>query len=251
MEYGICSLNLVPVRQEANKESPMTNQLLFGEFFKVLENRKHWSRIRNSYDGDEGWIPKLQYHQIDKETYEFLEHIGEKKYTADLISYVSGKKGGLTPILLGSCMDGAAVLSVQHEGSLSGGKQDRNALVSTALLYLNAPELMGGKTPFGLDAAGLAQMVYRINGHYLQRSVAQQAAQGTALSFVEESAPGDLAFFDDAQGNIDHVGLIMENNYIVHVHGKVRVDRLDHTGIFNNEDRRYTHQLRVIKKIIP
>jgi len=42
----------------------------------------------------------------------------------------------------------------------------------------------------------------------------------------------------------------MKNNYIIHVNGAVRVDRLDHTGIFNSETRGYTHSLRVIKKVV-
>jgi len=93
-------------------------------------------------------------------------------------------------------------------------------------------------------------MVYMLNGYSLLRNSAQQATQGEALSFIEESEPGDLAFFDNAEGIITHVGLMMEDNYIIHVHGKVRIDRIDHSGIFNTELNRHTHQLRVIKKII-
>jgi cell wall-associated NlpC family hydrolase len=115
---------------------------------------------------------------------------------------------------------------------------------------LNAPYLWGGKTPFGIDCSGFTQMVYKLNGYHLSRDASQQATQGEALSFIEESEPGDLAFFDNEEGNIIHVGIIMENNYIIHASGKVRVDRLDHLGIFNPETQKHTHKLRVIKKII-
>ena len=93
-------------------------------------------------------------------------------------------------------------------------------------------------------------MVYKVNGHALSRTPSQQATQGEALSFIEESEPGDLAFFDNSEGEIDHVGIILEDNYIIHAFGKVRIDRIDHTGIFNTETGSYSHQLRVIKKII-
>jgi cell wall-associated NlpC family hydrolase len=89
-----------------------------------------------------------------------------------------------------------------------------------------------------------------LNGHSLLRDASQQATQGEALSFIEESEPGDLAFFDNAEGKITHVGIIMHDNYIIHVNGKVRIDRIDHSGIFSTELKRHTHQLRVIKKII-
>ncbi len=93
-------------------------------------------------------------------------------------------------------------------------------------------------------------MVYRLNGYSLKRDASEQAAQGEPLSFIEESEPGDLAFFDNAEGDITHVGIIMKDHYIIHAHGKVRIDRLDHTGIFNYDKRTHTHKLRVIKKII-
>jgi hypothetical protein len=43
---------------------------------------------------------------------------------------------------------------------------------------------------------------------------------------------------------------MMEDNYIIHASGKVRIDRLDHLGIYNVDNGRHTHKLRVIKKII-
>ena len=126
----------------------------------------------------------------------------------------------------------------------------KQTIVKTAFLYLNAPYLWGGKTPFGIDCSGFTQMVYKLNGYKLFRDASQQATQGEALSFIEESEPGDLAFFDNAEGNITHVGIIMEDNYIIHAHGKVRIDRLDHSGIYNIDKNAHTHKLRVIKKII-
>ena len=75
-------------------------------------------------------------------------------------------------------------------------------------------------------------MVYKLNGFKILRDASQQASQGDALSFIEESEPGDLAFFDNEEGNIIHVGIIMEDNYIIHAHGHVRIDRIDHSGIY-------------------
>jgi cell wall-associated NlpC family hydrolase len=93
-----------------------------------------------------------------------------------------------------------------------------------------------GKTPFGIDCSGFTQMVYKLNGYKLLRDASQQATQGEALSFKKE--PGDLAF-DNEEGRITHVGIIMENNYIIHASGKVRIDRLDHLGIYNRSKQAY------------
>ena len=125
----------------------------------------------------------------------------------------------------------------------------KSNLIKTASLYLNSPYLWGGKTPSGIDCSGLTQMVYRINGHFIPRDASQQVELGETLSFIDESQAGDLAFFDDDEGKIIHVGILLENNYILHSHGKVKIDRIDQTGIYNSETQKHSHKLRIIKKI--
>ena len=93
-------------------------------------------------------------------------------------------------------------------------------------------------------------MVYKLNGFKILRDASQQASQGDALSFIDESEPGDLAFFDNNDGDIIHVGIIMKDHHIIHAHGKVRIDRLDQSGIYNVDTNTHSHKLRVIKKII-
>lgn len=249
MQYGICPLSLVPVRQLPDESSEMSSQILFGEHFKILESRKYWSKIRVQADRCEGWIPNNQLQFISKEEFDDVEQ-KTTIFTADLIGFAERSNGMLTSILLGSCIPSLSCLPITVDCNKTTGKQEKQNLINTALLYLNSPELKGGKSPFGIDASGFSQMVYKINGYNLFRTAEEQAKQGEALSFVEESEPGDLAFFDDSSGIINHVGIIMENNYIVHVNGMVRIDRIDHTGIFNNDLRNYSHKLRVIKKII-
>ena len=129
-------------------------------------------------------------------------------------------------------------------------KLSKENIVKTSLLLLNSPYLWGGRTPFGIDCSGLSQIVYKVNGYKIDRDAKDQALLGTPLSFIEESEPGDLAFFDNKEGDIIHVGIIMKNNYIIHAHGKVRIDRLDQTGIYNVDTNKHSHKLRVIKKII-
>ncbi|MBO6607098.1 C40 family peptidase [Psychroserpens sp.] len=249
MQYGICNLSIVPLRIDPSDTSELVTQVLYGEFFKVLEQRKSWSRIRLAYDNYEGWIDNKQYVEISKENYTEVtsqDHL----LSTDLIEYVQDENDQLYTIPIGSSLNGLDLLNHSFDGNSSAERQDKSKLIKTAFLYLNAPYLWGGKTPFGIDCSGFTQMVYKLNGYHLLRDASQQATQGHALSFIEESEPGDLAFFDNAEGAITHVGIIMEDNYIIHAHGKVRIDRLDHSGIYNTDKRLHTHKLRVIKKII-
>ena len=151
---------------------------------------------------------------------------------------------------IGRPIGGPGRSGVQVGQEVFDGRSGKESLIDTALLYLNSPEVKGGRSPFGIDADGFSQMVYRTIGILLKRRSDQQASQGTPLSFIEESEPGDLAFFDGPDGVINHVGLIMGDNYIIHCDGRVRIDRLDHTGIFNTELRKYTHPLRVIVRVV-
>ena len=249
MQYGICNLSIVPVRIQPADASEMVTQILYGEYFKILEERGKWSRIRIAFDSYEGWIDNKQFLKIEEANY--LDLISQKRvYSADLIEFLTDDLGNLTSIPMGSILNSNYHLKNSFDGSAISGIKDKVHLIETALLYLNAPYMWGGKTHFGIDCSGLTQMVYMLNGYSLLRDSAQQATQGEALSFIEESEVGDLAFFDNSEGKINHVGIIMSDNYIIHVDGKVRIDRIDHSGIFNADLKRHTHQLRVIKKIV-
>ncbi|WP_457611185.1 C40 family peptidase [Lutibacter sp.] len=256
MHYGICNLSIVPLRIEPNDSSEMISQLLFGEHFKILEIRKEWSRIRIAYDNYEGWIDNKQYEEITNETFYKLEN-STPTLAAELIDFATDKEQNFITVSMGSNLpfynNQNLIIntnSFQYEGAIIYQKTPKELIIETAFKYLNSPYLWGGKTPFGIDCSGFTQMVYKLCGYKLLRDASQQASQGEVLSFIEESEPGDLAFFDNQEGIITHVGIIMPDNYIIHAYGKVRVDRLDHSGIFNINSHKHTHKLRVIKKII-
>lgn len=249
MQYGICNLSIVPLRFEAADTSELVSQVLYGETFKILEQRKSWSRIRLDFDKYEGWIDNKQYLEISKFDYANLKN-QPLKLSTDLVDFIQDENKNLLTVSLGSCLNGLSLLNHRYDGSSVDKIISKSELIKTAFMYLNAPYLWGGKTPFGIDCSGFTQMVYKLNGYKILRDASQQASQGIALSFIEESEPGDLAFFDNNEGAITHVGIIMSDNYIIHAHGKVRIDRLDHSGIYNVDSKLHTHKLRVIKKII-
>ncbi|MEQ9261555.1 MAG: C40 family peptidase [Owenweeksia sp.] len=258
MQYGVCSLSVVPMRLEPNDRSEMINQVLFGETFQVLEQRKKWSRIRLAHDRYEGWLDNKQWDLLSESFFHELQ--GESiPVSTEMIEIISHPgSGSFYPILLGSMLpkmqkEGKVKLENNHFdflGPFTKNPSSRIRLVEFAYQYLNAPYLWGGRTPIGIDCSGFTQMVYRLTGYSLPRDSAEQARHGLTLSFIEESEPGDLAFFDNEEGIITHVGIILSDNYIIHASGKVRLDRLDQTGIFNAERGAHTHKLRVIKKII-
>ncbi len=252
--FGICNLANIPLRFEASDKSELISQVLFGEHFLILEQNLKWSKIKLAFDDYEGWIDNKQFKKITED--QFIQLSNDSIIlNNDLIEYIATDNNMLIPIPIGSSLSflNHAEINTEKfsfEGLKTSGIKPKSNIIKTAFMYLNAPYLWGGKTPFGIDCSGFTQIVYKLNGYKIYRDASQQAGQGEALSFIEESEPGDLAFFDNDEGNIVHVGIIMDDNYIIHASGKVRIDRLDHLGIYNAEINRHTHKLRVIKKII-
>ena len=115
---------------------------------------------------------------------------------------------------------------------------------------LNVPYQWGGRSPMGMDCSGFTQVVFKILGKKLLRDAWQQAEQGVLVNFIEEIQPGDLVFFDNEEGRIIHVGIALANHKIIHASGCVRIDNLDHHGIYNTETRKYSHNLRIIKRVL-
>lgn len=256
MLYGICNLSIVPLRAEESDLSEMTSQVLFGETFKIIEKQKEWSKICLTFDNYEGFIDNKQYVEITEDFYTKLS-IEKQYFSGEIIDFITNNKNELTTVPMGSSLPfykaGKLQINTElyvYEGTVLSEKKSKNNIAQIAFNFLNTPFLWGGKTPFGIDCSGFTQLVYKLCGYPLLRDAKQQATQGEVLSFIEESEAGDLAFFDNEEGEIIHVGIILSDYHIIHAHGKVRIDTLDHSGIYNAELQKHTHKLRIIKKMI-
>lgn len=255
MEFGICHLNCIALRKEPSDQSEMVSQLLFGETFEVLFEEGDWIKVHLDYDFYEGWVSSKQIKELEGEVYHRISQ-NSPCFSDEMVTFITNQDDQFQLITLGAVLPeykkGSFYLDefrYDFDGEVINGKMPKSNLVRTAYKFLNAPFLWGGRTPFGVDCSGFTQMVYKINGYQLFRDAHQQASQGEVLSFIEECEPGDLAFFDNEEGEIIHAGIILDNNYIIHCHGKVRIDRIDSSGIYNVDTNRHTHKLRVMKQL--
>lgn len=255
MTHGIINLSVVPIRAEASDRAEMVTQGLFGDLFVVLEMHKPWVKVKMLDDAYEGWLDHKQFLPLLEE--EFIHYQKEQRYfLSEYITFAFDENE--IPITLPLSVqlpfyqknEFQIGKRYQIETEVINGVQPKNRVIELAHLYLNTPYLWGGKSIFGIDCSGFTQQVYKMCGVLIPRDAYQQAELGTPLSFIEEAEPGDLAFFDNDEGHIIHVGIVLSENRIIHAHGKVRIDHLDHSGIFNAELKKHTHKLRVIKKII-
>lgn len=253
--YAITHLSLVSVRKEPSDKSEMVSQLLFGDMVEVMETKANWSKIRMFYDDYIGWIDKKQVISITKD--QMNEIITSVPFVStDLFQIVIWKQNQICPIVMASSLplyDDHKFFMGQTEYSYEGTAVEASTaqpqkLLEQSYMYLNSPYLWGGRSPMGIDCSGLTQMVFKLCGMKLKRDAWQQAEQGETINLIDESKPGDLAFFHNAEGKISHVGIILPGNHIIHAHGKVRIDKIDHVGIYNSENSEYSHDLKLIKR---
>lgn len=247
MKLAACNLSLVPLRAEPSHRSEMVSQILFGELFEIIEEDIDFVKVRMIDVDYEGWIQKGQ----------FVESENDMKYRPNVVGMGGAKavsesdKVDLIPgtaltsdkLLLGK--NNYIIKGDLRKASLSDFEDEFSKLVN---FYINSPYLWGGRSQFGIDCSGFSQACFKHFGITLPRDAWQQAEKGEIVDFLTEIKKGDLAFFDNEEGRITHVGIMIDSETIIHASGRVRIDKMDNEGIFNAELNKYTHRLRIVKR---
>lgn len=254
MPFAVCVVPVSPLRASSSHSSEMVSQVLFSEAGTVSDETKDFVKITSLYDGYEGWIQRSQVQIADTVPGDPVS----KVLTGDWINRVSinGEAAWLpmgTPVISATQDDlviGHYTIRYQSASTwnAAGAPPTPEAVVARALRYLNTPYLWGGRTVFGIDCSGFAQAVFRFFDLPLLRDAYQQATQGEGIGFLQEAHAGDLAFFDNAEGRITHVGILLNDHSILHASGKVRIDHIDSAGIIHSNTGERTHSLRMIKR---
>ena len=254
MNYAICTVAAAPVRKEASHRSEMINQLLFGEPMLVLETKYEWIRIQSIYDNYEGWL-----------TDHLITPVDEKVVTAPCPFVATALVNPVTlPDELLNVPMGSSLTGLDEETRLLWDSQHRyhgtyrdvtepldiDLLWRSVQAWINAPYLWGGRTFMGVDCSGFVQVVYKVLGVPLRRDAWQQAEQGEVVKSLEEARVGDIAFFQNKEGRVVHVGILLGDGQIAHASGKVRIDRIDAEGITNVYSGKRTHQMHSIRRFL-
>lgn len=229
---------LAPMRTSPSHKAEMSHELLYGESVELLDTIKEWAEVSCIDYEYRGWIlaDAIEPCKDDK---------AEKRFLYSETGAIDSA-GSRMSIPRGSILRNEDIL----EGDVHPAVIfDTELVISLARQYLNAPYRWGGRSPFGLDCSGFTQVVFMLTGIQIPRDASKQAEIGKSVAFVQEAQSGDLAFFGDSEDSITHVGIIMDNNEIIHASGRVRIDKIDHQGIYNSDTKKYSHKLRLIKSL--
>lgn len=258
---GISLYSVIPVRAEAREGAEQNTQMLFGELAQVLEEQDRWTRIRLDSDGQEGWVDTKMIAPIAGDDLKAYKTALKKAATVAFpMTYAVSENNGQTiPLTAGTRLtnyqDGRfEVLGVGFRIDpsmvITGPRElNQETLLQTARFFLNTPYLWGGKNALGMDCSGFTQIVLSLFGKSLLRNASEQVTQGDPVNDLSQARAGDLAFFDHEDGRISHVGIVIDAERIIHCSGRVKVEKLDPTGIFNAETGEYSHHLTQIRRL--
>ncbi len=255
--YGVCNLSIVPLRAAASDKSEILSQLLFGDCFEILELTDKWVRIKTCQEAYEGWIDIKQFTPIKNCLLKAKSQgsiLGLKAFH-ETVKLSSGEKlhlvaGSSIPEMTNNRFFlGTEEYQLNSDDVINQPLNFYSTVINYAKFFLSAPYLWGGKTLFGIDCSGFTQVVFKMLGKNLKRDAWQQAEQGEMVNFLQEAKAGDLAFFDNAEGHVIHVGIMLDDQRIIHASGRVKIDPIDGQGIYSSDLKRHTHKLRIIKRI--
>ena len=173
---AIANTDGLNVRQEPNTTSEIVTQVGQGEEMEYVET------------GSDGWV-KIS---ID----------GEDAYVSH--DYVTVEEKLDTAITMTELLYGQGVSDVRVD------------LVEYAKQFVGNPYVWGGTSlTKGADCSGFVLSVFKKYGITLSHSSRAQANEGTKIS-ASELKPGDLIFYGNGKGNINHVAIYIGGGQVIH-----------------------------------
>ena len=191
------STETLNMRENADNNAKLVNQLKINTKVTVVETSGTWSKIK--VNGKTGYVASKYLSDKKVEVTSRSEEIdrGNKNSQKEEKTTKTESKTNTT--------------TSSNSGSSGSG------IVACAKQYLGCRYVSGGSSPStGFDCSGFTSYVYKQCGITISRSSGAQASNGTAVS-KSNLQPGDLVIFNNrANTSVGHVGIYIGGNTFIH-----------------------------------
>jgi cell wall-associated NlpC family hydrolase len=203
------------LRRAPDVGAELTSELLSGEVVTVYDEADGWAWVQNQTDGYVGYTPAVALSAEVRQSSHVVKALRSFVYPepdlkappCDTLGMsgtvaVTGRRAGFCALAGGGWVYG------RHLAPLDQPAPD---YVATALEFLGAPYLWGGKTSLGLDCSALVQVALNRAGLPCPRDSDMQAERlGERRPAEAPLARGDLVFLTG------HVAIALDARNVVH-----------------------------------
>ena len=261
MPFYIVMIAIAPMRAEPDHRSEQMTQARLGEIVEFIEEEDGWLKVKLETDGYIGYISSGMVVGFEREEIEkwrstekfiigerFAEILDEPYKSANLIRTAHigvklpliSRRGSWAELKLPDGKSGwthSRQFQLQEAGSRAG-------IVEIAQLFLGTPYLWGGRSTAGFDCSGFVQTVFELNGIDLPRNTGQQIKVGKKIGKdYTKAQKGDLLFFSNTEGRVNHIGIYLGEGRFIHSSGIVKVSGLNSDDLLLKESylKRYMY----------
>ena len=199
------------------KSSKISNQLIYGEKFRILSRGKNYIKIKNNYDKYVGYISASKFNSNYKPTHKVISlkskiYLNNNKKTKPSKSFL--------PFLSEIQILKSKNRMIMFEKNKWIKKKEILPLNSKInnyckifKLFLNSPYKWGGKSYKGIDCSALVQMYYKYNRKFFPRDTKDQVKIKQGLKIKKTYSKGDIIYWSG------HVAICLNNKKLIHAYG--------------------------------
>lgn len=249
LDWGIISLCCAHLRAESRHGSEMVTQAIMGTPVKVLATENEWYHIETP-EGYQAWVHPQSIALRDSASMQQWRSSRRYIYTA-MSGYIyqtaQADAMPMSDVVLGCIVEGTDVSGDYIKVTTPDGRQgyvlagevapfdtwaqqepDVMRLEREARMMMGTTYLWGGMSVKGADCSGFTKLLYFSQGIILLRDASQQATTGEVVDFtaIDNLQRGDLLFFGNDEGRINHVAIYLQDDIYIHSSGYVKTNSL-------------------------
>ena len=213
----INNFSLINIYEKPKQYSKLSSQMLYGEKFKILENKGHWLKIKTNYDNYTGYIRKKKFlikefvprFKVSSKKTEIFTKKNKKLIKTNRFLFFASRIKKIEENKNFIEFEKNKWIKKKHLKKIKFFENNSNKIFK---LFLNSKYLWGGKTSDGIDCSSLIQIYFFYNGVFFPRDTKDQIKY-CKKKIKKKFTKGDIIFWKG------HVGACLNRIKFIHAYG--------------------------------